>query len=374
MYAIKAENLSKVYKKQVEQRSTSLFSFRKKQEDFYALKDINFEITKGETVGIIGGNGAGKSTLLKILSGITYPSSGKVTIDGRVTSLLEVGTGFHPELTGRENVYLNGSLLGMNKLEINTKFDEIVDFSGIESFIDTPVKKYSSGMYVRLAFAIAAHLQTEIILLDEVFAVGDAQFQRKCLDKLEQMKMEGRTIIIVSHNISEIIKNSTSGILLNKGEIIKIGTIENVSNYYLHTNTKFSLNNEKGAIKNASIVHQSNEFKIIVDYETRNMLSLPNLGFLIFNNNFQPITGTNLLFENKHKILSNQYSNKGRIEGVIDYLPLANGVYIVSLSFSDGPQVIEKLLYCLKFEVVDSRVIIEDTGSISLEAKFTIMH
>jgi lipopolysaccharide transport system ATP-binding protein len=195
-------------------------------EEFWALRDIDFEIKRGDRVGIIGRNGAGKSTLLKVLSRITEPSEGKVTIKGRVASLLEVGTGFHPELTGRENIYLNGAILGMTRNEIKKKFDEIVDFAGVEKFLDTPVKRYSSGMYVRLAFAVAAHLEPEILVVDEVLAVGDSEFQKKCLGKMEDVsKNEGRTVLFVSHNMSAIKHLCNSGILLNSG---KIGCVDNI--------------------------------------------------------------------------------------------------------------------------------------------------
>src|SRR5882724_6157049 len=173
-------------------------------EDFWALKDVSFEVKRGEVVGIIGRNGAGKTTLLKILSRITEPTEGRVTLRGRVASLLEVGTGFHPELTGRENIFLNGAILGMREREIRKKFDEIVAFAEVERFLDTPVKRYSSGMYVRLAFAVAAHLEPEILVVDEVLAVGDAEFQRKCLGKMESVSRSGRTILFVSHNMSAI--------------------------------------------------------------------------------------------------------------------------------------------------------------------------
>jgi lipopolysaccharide transport system ATP-binding protein len=175
------------------------------KEEFWALKDVSFEIKQGEAVGIIGRNGAGKSTLLKILSRITEPTHGRIEINGRVASLLEVGTGFHPELTGRENIFLNGAILGMSRAEIRKKFDEIVDFSGIEKFLDTPVKRYSSGMYVRLAFAVAAHLEPEILVVDEVLAVGDAEFQKKCLGKMQDVSnKEGRTVLFVSHNMGAV--------------------------------------------------------------------------------------------------------------------------------------------------------------------------
>ena len=200
----------------------------------YSLKDINFEIQQGDAVGIIGRNGAGKSTLLKILSRVTTPTTGKINIKGRVASLLEVGTGFHPELTGRENIYLNGAILGMRKKEIDRKFDEIVDFSGVEKYIDTPVKRYSSGMYVRLAFAVAAHLESEILIVDEVLAVGDAEFQKKCLGKMGDIsKGEGRTVLFVSHNMGTVLQLCQNSILLKNGNIEAIGpSLKIVEQYY----------------------------------------------------------------------------------------------------------------------------------------------
>ena len=196
---------------------------RSQSEDFWALKDVSFDINQGEVVGIIGRNGAGKSTLLKILSRIVRPTSGEAIIRGRVGSLLEVGTGFHPELTGRENIFMNGAVLGMKRAEIVRKFDEIVAFAEVEKFLDTPVKFYSSGMYVRLAFAVAAHLEPEILIVDEVLAVGDAQFQKKCLGKMQNVSDEGRTVIFVSHSMPTITSLCQKCILLNKGEIKQIG-------------------------------------------------------------------------------------------------------------------------------------------------------
>ena len=199
----------------------------------YSLQDINFEINQGDAVGIIGRNGAGKSTLLKILSRVTTPTTGKINIKGRVASLLEVGTGFHPELTGRENIYLNGAILGMRKREIDRKLDEIIDFSGVERYIDTPVKRYSSGMYVRLAFAVAAHLESEILIVDEVLAVGDAEFQKKCLGKMgEVSKGEGRTVLFVSHNLSAVKSLCGTGIFLEKGLVNSISSINNILDIY----------------------------------------------------------------------------------------------------------------------------------------------
>ncbi len=203
-------------------------------EEFWALKDINFEINKGDRVGIIGRNGAGKSTLLKILSRIVKPTSGRIEYDGKMASLLEVGTGFHGDLTGRENIYLNGSILGMTKSEIDSKFDEIVAFSEIEQFLDTPVKRYSSGMYVRLAFSVAAHLDPEILIVDEVLAVGDSVFQKKCIDKMADIAKQGRTILFVSHNFATINALCDRAILLEKGRLTNDGSVAEVfTQYYL---------------------------------------------------------------------------------------------------------------------------------------------
>lgn len=203
-------------------------------EEFWALRDVSFEVKRGEILGIIGGNGAGKSTLLKILSRITVPTSGRVVLGGRVASLLEVGTGFHRELTGRENVFLNGAILGMTQREIRKKFDEIVAFAQVEKFVDTPVKQYSSGMYMRLAFAVAAHLEPEILIVDEVLAVGDAEFQRKCMGKMDEVsRNEGRTVLFVSHNVEAILKLCTRGIFFESGCIRSRGDIKTVVPAYL---------------------------------------------------------------------------------------------------------------------------------------------
>ncbi len=198
----------------------------------WALQQVGFEVRQGESLGIIGRNGAGKSTLLKILSRITAPTTGQVKINGRIASLLEVGTGFHPELTGRENIYLNGAILGMTRAEIASKFDEIVDFSGCERFIDTPVKRYSSGMYVRLAFAVAAHLDPEILIVDEVLAVGDFEFQKKCLGKMQDVAEHGRTVLFVSHNMSAILKLCTRGLVLRDGLVMKSGDVASCVSAY----------------------------------------------------------------------------------------------------------------------------------------------
>ena len=248
---IRVENLSKSYvlkhqqresyvalRDVISQKAKNMFAGKSQSaipssELFYALRDVNFEVNQGDRIGIIGRNGAGKSTLLKILSRITEPTSGTITIDGRVASLLEVGTGFHPELTGRENIFLNGAILGMSKAEIKSKFDEIVTFAEVEKFLDTPVKRYSSGMYVRLAFAVAAHLEPEILIVDEVLAVGDAQFQKKCLGKMEEVsKGHGRTVLFVSHNMGAINSLCNNAILLDKGRVQASGDTEKITGLY----------------------------------------------------------------------------------------------------------------------------------------------
>ena len=233
-----------------------------KQEEFWALKNVNFTVNKGEVIGIIGRNGAGKSTLLKILSQITPPTEGEITIHGRVGSLLEVGTGFHPELTGRENIFLNGAILGMKRAETARKFDQIVEFSGVGKFIDTPVKRYSSGMYVRLAFSIAAHMEPDILLVDEVLAVGDAEFQKKCLGKMEEVtRQDGRTIIFISHNMSAIQELCEKTILFEDGKITMVGRTDDVIKHYLSNMptepTVVRAGNEFGQINSMKIVDTS---------------------------------------------------------------------------------------------------------------------
>jgi lipopolysaccharide transport system ATP-binding protein len=256
--ALRAERLSKKYTITVGSRGGYTLSERMhdafqqifrsqkptRQEEIWPLQEASFEINRGEVVGIIGRNGAGKSTLLKILSRITEPTSGRVEIYGRVGTLLEVGTGFHPELTGRDNVYLSGIILGMTKREIAARFDEIVAFSGIEKFIDTPVKRYSSGMYVRLAFAVGAHLESEVLIVDEVLAVGDGEFQKKCSSKMQEMGHQGRTVLLVSHNLSSITRLCQRAILLDKGRLIADGPTGEVVGKYLHGGIRASYERE----------------------------------------------------------------------------------------------------------------------------------
>ncbi|MEQ8972131.1 MAG: ABC transporter ATP-binding protein [Coleofasciculus sp. C1-SOL-03] len=283
-------------------------------EEFWALKDVSFEIQQGDRVGIIGRNGAGKSTLLKILSRITEPTQGSIRIKGRVASLLEVGTGFHPELTGRENIYLNGAILGMSKAEIKRKFDEIVAFAEVEKFLDTPVKRYSSGMYVRLAFAVAAHLEPEILVVDEVLAVGDVQFQKKCLGKMEEVGKEGRTVLFVSHNMGTITQLCTRAIHLSFGQIEHIGNVNSVVSKYLtfgdiNSSTlqlrgkeKTNINNKKMFFHKISIVDQEgvgsteldvrHPFYLDLEYEFKKTLKNIELSVRIYTNDGRPVLTT----------------------------------------------------------------------------------
>lgn len=309
--AIRVENLFKRYqigaKKSSSFRETLSNAFRRKTEveaeatEFWALKDVSFEIKRGEAVGIIGKNGAGKSTLLKVLSRITEPTKGRIEINGRVASLLEVGTGFHPELTGRENIFMNGTILGMTRREIRSKLDEIIDFSGVEKFIDTPVKRYSSGMYVRLAFAVAAHLEPEILIIDEVLAVGDASFQRKCLGKMEEVAGQGRTVIFISHNLSQVQTLCTQGLLLNQGKLAFSGSINStIAHYVLNGKVEddidvkslprvgiksndFTLLRLKIVPQNGAYIHEGCELTFSLNFATQAPLEELVLGFSITN-------------------------------------------------------------------------------------------
>lgn len=270
-----------------------------KKEEFWALKDVSFTVQKGEVIGIIGANGAGKSTLLKILTGITPPTTGEAILRGKVASLLEVGTGFHPELTGRENIFLNGAILGMTRKEIARKFDEIVAFSGIEKFLDTPVKYYSSGMYVRLAFSVAAHMEPDILLVDEVLAVGDAEFQKKCLGKMEEVtKKQGRTILFVSHNMGAIKQLCDRCVLLEKGKIKMIGHTDKIIQTYLTENIDTVKNEWSGKAGDENItitktfvrsVNEKKEFhtatpiEIGIEGEILKPMSNLILGFTLFS-------------------------------------------------------------------------------------------
>lgn len=314
------------------------------REEFYALRDINFEVERGDRVGIIGRNGAGKSTLLKILSRITEPSSGRITIRGRVASLLEVGTGFHPELTGRENIFLNGAILGMNRGEIRNKFDEIVDFAEIEKFLDTPVKRYSSGMYVRLAFAVAAHLEPEILVVDEVLAVGDAEFQKKCLGKMGAVSKEGgRTVLFVSHNIDSIGRLCNKGILLHQGQIVSNGIIDDVITSYQSRNNELNSTFTKanGIIRSVQVTVNKTANKdfledVLVEADLVLMDDIPKpvFGVVIKDIHDNSIVALN----NKHYMSNDFVMSRGEYKVSMSFpeLPLANNSYKADIFFGTG--------------------------------------
>jgi lipopolysaccharide transport system ATP-binding protein len=322
--------------------------------EFWALKDVSFDVHKGEVVGIIGRNGAGKSTLLKILSRITTPTEGEVELHGRVGSLLEVGTGFHPEMTGRENIFLNGSILGMKKNEIEQKFDEIVRFAEIDKFIDTPVKRYSSGMYVRLAFAVAAHLEPEILVVDEVLAVGDAGFQKKCLGKMGEVAKEGRTVLFVSHNMGAIRQLCSEAILLDAGHIVMSGDVEQIIQIYhqknLDKNNLINLRERKDRKGNGNVYTTnfsardsesgSSDLRamlpadLIIEYESRQISRISRLfvGVGIESNLGVPI------FTVSTSIKNSDFFNlppQGKIVCHIPKIPLIPGRYIVKIKLMD---------------------------------------
>ena len=349
------------------------------KEEFWALKDVSFEVKKGEAIGIIGKNGAGKSTLLKILSRITEPTHGRIEINGRVASLLEVGTGFHHELTGRENIFLNGAILGMSRAEIRNKFDEIVDFSGVEKFLDTPVKRYSSGMYVRLAFAVAAHLEPEILVVDEVLAVGDAEFQKKCLGKMNEVSQkEGRTVLFVSHNLPTIKQLCSKAILLNKGEIIFYGPSQDTINKYLATNQDTGITNkfEKKQLEKkdvqlikAEVVnsngHSCDEFDISDDIYINLTIhcfkKIPNIyGYITVTNSQEEIlieTDTMDYLPNSLEHL-NTGENKFSLRIKSNVLPYGEYTFYLSFaaSFGDGFSV-DIPGNILKFSVADHKTV-----------------
>lgn len=317
------------------------------KEDFWALKDVSFDVNPGEAIGIIGSNGSGKSTLLKVLSKITPPTSGEIKIRGKIASLLEVGTGFHPELTGRENIFLNGAILGMTQKEIKSKFDAIVDFSGVEQFIDTPVKRYSSGMYVRLAFAVAAHLEPDILLVDEVLAVGDAAFQKKCLGKMDEItSAEGRTVLFVSHNMNAIQNLCPRCVLLDHGKIKAVGKTKDVIDVYLKEMEKgLALNNRqdrksKGNIRLTSFHIEQNgkkvgsletggDYSFCFGYKSLDGKILHGVSFwsAVYHESGLPLIqiDTNYTNQNFEKLPS-----KGTVKCLIKRLPLVSGIYHVS--------------------------------------------
>jgi lipopolysaccharide transport system ATP-binding protein len=310
-------------------------------EEFWALKDVSFEVKRGEVVGIIGRNGAGKSTLLKILSRITEPTEGRVTLRGRVASLLEVGTGFHPELTGRENIFLNGAILGMTKAEIKKKFDEIVAFAEVERFLDTPVKRYSSGMYVRLAFAVAAHLEPEILVVDEVLAVGDAEFQKKCLGKMKDVATGGRTVLFVSHNMGAVQTLCSQGLLLNRGCLEHAGPIRETIQKYLAqmdagAAVQFEGRKDKPSITSVEIDREElkkGNLAVEIGFRSPFPLNPPVPGVIVSSALGAPVFGTNPRFHGKN------YPGKSMSEGVLrvkaEKIPLISGNYQLSIYLGD---------------------------------------
>jgi len=344
------------------------------EESIWALKDVSFEVKQGEVVGIIGRNGAGKTTLLKILSRITEPTKGRAEIHGRVGSLLEVGTGFHPELTGRENIYLNGAILGMKRAEIDRKFDEIVDFSGIEKFIDTPVKRYSSGMYVRLAFAVAAHLEPEILLVDEVLAVGDVQFQRKCLGKMGDVAKEGRTVLFVSHNMAAILNLCSLGMLLDEGQVVCQGRISDVVDDYLDRSivlrSEIRLPQDRSGLSTdfrfrairiydlhgqlSSQVWLSEGFQLEIEYEVLQPMRGSNIGFILWNSRGECVFTSTDVDENPSAVnsvrLPGQYAARCLVAG--EYL--RHGIYQIDVAASvPNMRMLDRLWRVISVEVVD---------------------
>ncbi len=377
-FAIKVVNLSKQYylgKKKEESFRSSIGSFlRVKKEptiNFLAIDNVNFEIKKGDIVGIIGKNGAGKSTLLKILSQITKPTNGQIEINGRISSLLEVGTGFHPDLTGRENIFLNGTILGMTRKEVKEKFDEIVDFSGVEKFIDTPVKNYSSGMYVRLAFAVAAHLEPEILIIDEVLAVGDAEFQKKCIGKMGEVAKEGRTVIFVSHNMPSVKALCNKGIVMTKGEIAFNGEILEAIDYYHLENMKTSASR----FQKDSISSSNNEVIELIDFEVvprkGNLLTMfSGIDFVLTFKSFIERKNTDITFEvvnhedlvifHKGGNISTENNLEKGVYKILCSLPeqlLNTGLYTVNLIFGENQRfILQSYDDILTFEVLQEIV------------------
>jgi lipopolysaccharide transport system ATP-binding protein len=343
------------------QKFTSLFRRNRDanpaREEFWALKDIFFEVKPGEAVGIIGRNGAGKTTLLKLLSRITEPTTGRIEIEGRVASLLEVGTGFHPELTGRENIFLNGAVLGMKRAEIKKKFDEIVAFAEVEKFLDTPVKHFSSGMYMRLAFAVAAHLEPEILLVDEVLAVGDAEFQKKCLGKMQDVsKKEGRTVLFVSHNLHAVRSLCSSGILLSAGEIKKIGEVGQVLEAYSSTvavasEVVFEANPNRPSITRISIDQaglEKGDLIVDIGYQLPFSIQMVIPGLVVSSPLGMPVFGSNARFHKQGYHSPNELS--GTIRMVANNLPLFSGTYKLSVWLGDWHQDYDCRMDAISFE------------------------
>lgn len=342
------------------------------KEEFWALNDVSFEINQGDRVGIIGRNGAGKSTLLKILSRIVTPTKGRITIDGRVASLLEVGTGFHPELTGRENIFLNGSILGMGKNEIQKKFDEIVAFSEVERFLDTPVKRYSSGMYVRLAFAVAAHLEPEILVVDEVLAVGDAEFQKKCLGKMKDVAGEGRTILFVSHNMAAIQNLCDKALVLKKGKVdFPAGDVSLAVKHYMKSaqeNSKVDLESRtdrqgQGNMKIMGFEMLDNEGQLLQSVITGQSVKF-RIRYRGNSDSFSNVTAGIAIYGDDgilYSLLGNEFSmgvfNKAQKEGTItcsiEKLPIVSGTYFLNLTICQNGIIEDWIQEAVTIEIED---------------------
>jgi lipopolysaccharide transport system ATP-binding protein len=394
--AIRAENLSKKYilrhqsgrgrhrytalRDVLAYKFKSLFKPRNNGnsqtlEEFWALKNVSFEIQQGEAVGIIGRNGAGKSTLLKLLSRITEPSEGQIELEGRVASLLEVGTGFHPELTGRENIFLNGAILGMTRVEIKKKFDEIVAFAEVEKFLDTPVKRYSSGMYMRLAFAVAAHLEPEILVVDEVLAVGDAAFQKKCLGKMQQVGQSGRTVLFVSHNMDAIARLCTKCFYLVKGELKMTGiprdVIKDYSEHSKQTSGEVDLTGmprrfegtgsarllRLRSLQNGNIAAWCYEYgspvEFSIEFSVASPIEEPEIGYAIFS-----LSGTELIGATTY-----QEHALGRLEPgnytmriTIPDIGLNPGTYVLSLGIATPGRSVDHILEAAQIEIIPSKL------------------
>ncbi len=314
----------------------------------WSLRDINLDVYKGEVLGIIGKNGAGKSTLLKILSRVTLPSTGSVKIKGRIASLLEVGTGFHPELTGRENIFLNGAILGMRKAEIQRKLEEIVEFSGVSRYLDTPVKRYSTGMLVRLGFAVAAHLEPEILIVDEVLAVGDAEFQAKCLGKMKDVSKEGRTILFVSHNMSAMMSLCSRVAMLDKGMLVDSGDPTEIIRRYLQVGLNAIKTFTHGPVRSIEVGNDGNSLFLRLHYQHTIPLILPNFGFTI-NDAYG-----NVLFGSNPRLSGITKMTEAKCEGEV-YVNireprLRSGRYSVSIWFGDGSADFFEDKDCVAFE------------------------
>jgi lipopolysaccharide transport system ATP-binding protein len=331
-------------------------------EEFWALKDVSFEVKQGEVLGIIGRNGAGKSTLLKILSRITEPTEGRVVLRGRVGSLLEVGTGFHPELTGRENIFLNGAILGMTQREIRKKFDEIVAFAEVEKFLDTPVKRYSSGMYVRLAFAVAAHLEPEILIVDEVLAVGDIEFQKKCLGKMQNVASHGRTVLVVSHNMAMVGSLCTRGIVLAKGHVVFQGAVARAISKYSGLSSAeysidFAVNPECPSILQIHVDRtalQSGDLVVDIAFESPWPLQRAVGGIMLRAATGEPVWGSNGRFHSPNAPI--QAGAKGVLRCVARGIPVVPGQYLLSAWLADWHEVHDSKLDVLSVHIRENCV------------------